>query len=313
MPTLKEIVNGQSAEISQDTSRAVIMRRCVGIDLTTTSYAAALINCFQIAGFPQLGSAMPGASWLKLARVQLLPSIEQEGNDAMAALEYLHEPLEFTPTAYIIRDETYTVSQRTPIVPGTTKPITVRFDAQEDQEFVPSDIVIFNFLRPMRSLGITALRATRPHAFGDKVGYVNDNDWPEDPIKVPTSLTSQLGGGPDTQDVTGAGSKPKGYWMLQRFATEYNRSTGYTLMQAQAVSRVIDDWSEIGTLINRQTNKYPFGALAQGTQDATVAAIMGADYLHGIIAGGNGQAEEGMGIIRVGPYPMTGFKALFGF
>lgn len=296
-PTFKwDLIQGSEAELTPDVTRAKRIGLAKGIDMSVPSIALAdLVNA---TGFPGMRSAIhPTKPWLILLRVHLVGMSEHKGW-VRVELEYGTEQSEFTPTVYTLTDDSYLIQSTTPLVPGTKTPIIATYTDSTNSANTFSDLVMMKFDRQARAVGVTALRYTRPTGgWQDRVGYVNNDTWPTNFVSVPTPLT----GGSASQRA--ATSYPMGYWKLTRYRTTWNRQ-GYTLVEAQAATKVFEDWSEYGVLQNRQTGRYPFGALSDAA--TIMGSLTGAAYSHGIIAAGNG-------IVRVGPAPMTDFHDIFGF
>jgi hypothetical protein len=196
------------------------------------------------------------------------------------------------PTIFSIRNATRLASYQTDLLPGTRKPLRIPDVIVKGGYTVPGDNVLFNFLRPLEEIGIYSLTYGSPRVNNGNVGRVNDRAWPNVAPSLPTF------GGHKPNDY----QKNKGYWLLSEWTTDTQKYSGYYSTQGSAVSRVNEDWSESGMLIDRATGK----RVELIDSDATATAMMAPEYSYGII-----YASEGM--IRVGPYDVTNFSTIFGF
>lgn len=311
MPTFSfDKVEGTEAEITTDTTRLVRMGTVDDIDLQPgASDPEALLNVVGATGFPNMRSPLSANySWLILLRVRVLGSSAMGPRKVRVALEYGREESEFTPTVYIVSDDTYVTQVTSPKIPGLNQMIRCEFDSDLGGDFVTADLIFGTFFRPARAIAISVLRYGRPTGgFQSKVGYVNDAEWPTSGVDVPSPLP--IPDQPQTINTNSADPLPRAYWMLGRYRTQWNRQ-GFTTIEAQAISRVFEDWSEIFTLQNKQTGKYPFGELTESQQQGILEPIMEAEYIHGKI---NAPDNGNYGIIRVGPAPLTSFPDIFGF
>jgi hypothetical protein len=126
---------------------------------------------------------------------------------------------------------------------------------------------------------------------GDYIGTVNDDDWPA--------------------SVVGMTSKPTGYWLINKFETMTSKFQGYYTVEAAALTRTNEDWSEYGILRSRVSGKYAMVTDTEHTPpswDYAADAAAVSPYSYGIM-----YREPNKGILRVGPYPTSSFASLFGF
>lgn len=319
MPAFKkELIIGASLDLTLDAVRYVRAWKVNGIDLTDLPDPIALlkvIDALELEGITIGMELSPAYSQLILSRIRLLPVVERRGKDVWVDLEFFTQPENLTPTTYIVRNSTRATVQQSYRIPGTNEMIRARFDAISggvvqgggSLDFVQPDVILGSFYRPAKSLGITALQVGHPTGETDEhVGDVNDDDWP-----VSTATF------PDPFGATGTAympaiPKPKGYWMIGEYETTYERARGMTLVTAQAMTRIHEDWSEVFTLRNHLTGKRPFGGFTELQQATVLDGMLSEDYSHGIIWPTAGP-DEGLGIVRVGGQPMTNFQTLFGF
>lgn len=208
-----------------------------------------------------------------------------------------------TPSTYVLTDDSTASFRQTNMMPGTKQDLRVGWTPWGShigmKAKIEDDSVMFSFKFPHRELAIQALIAGHPSNVGsgfaslasgsnpgvvgaqNKLCMVNDAAWPTAPAS------------------NSYPSLPAGYWSLQRYATRESRYSGYYTLEAVAESRVVEDWSETGTLRSNQTGRY----IDVDPDDK--AALLALPYSNTVMSGN--------GIIRVGPYPMVSFPGLFGF
>jgi hypothetical protein len=106
---------------------------------------------------------------------------------------------------------------------------------------------------------------------GDYIGTVNDDDWPV--------------------NVEGMTSKPTGYWLMNKFDTMTSKYQGYFTVDAAALTRTNEDWSEYGILRSRDTGRY-----AMVTDPDTPYETSSFATLFGFGVKPDGQAPTGVGL-----------------
>jgi hypothetical protein len=167
---------------------------------------------------------------------------------------------------------------------------------------VTQDLLKMRLWMPARAIQIAALRYGRPSGgASDKIRYVNNAMWPSGTVQL---LPGKLGGPPIS--ATAATAYDVGFWMMSEFSSEYYQNTGQTLVRASATTQVVEDWSVILFVENRETGKRPFGGLTPEQQEAYMNTLTGPSYSYGEI-------ESVNGAVRIGPYPLINFQSLFGF
>jgi hypothetical protein len=314
-----DTIEGSEAELTPDQTRVVRTGLVKDIDMSVPSIA--LVDVVNTPGFPAMYSAIHSSKpHLLLQRIRLIGLSEFKGW-VRVALEYMTESSDFQPTVYVVTDDTYVTQVTSPFIPGTKIPITANFPAQSGVDEVKADLIMGTFFRPARAINVTSLRYGRPSGgYQGKVGMVNDAEWPTGNVQVPGGLSSPGGvpipdGFGSIVSTNSAEPLPIGYWMISRYRTQWNRQ-GWCMIEAQAATRVFEDWSEIFSLQNKSSGRYPFGELPYATKVSILTSVMGADYNYGYIAGGETGAsglQENSGIARIGPAPKTNFAAIFGF
>jgi hypothetical protein len=229
-------------------------------------------------------------------------------SDQSASAQVIYET--FTgggpPSTYLLSDDTTLTTYQTYTMPDTYEEITVDWakallpgsvqsDAKEFNVYVPKDNITFNFLRPLRTIRVSALIYGSPYegqgwpgtappaasalAGRDKVGHVNsESSWPSIP---------------------GSGAKGTAFWLLTRFSTAFAKYQGYYQLDAETVTRIHSDWSEYGTLRDQKTGHYV------PIDPAEKATALAAAYSRGI--------HPYNGFVKVCPYYPTSFHSIFGF
>jgi hypothetical protein len=247
-----------------------------------------------VAGMPQmnegLSASYPG---LKLTRRQFIPL---NGGLIRCFLTF-ETPFGFAAqSSYIIRNSAFLGNVETNMLPGSRRaPLSVpgfsRAEVDGEDSSIKDDVVTLRIFRPMRQISVSVLAFGSPTSDGgDYIGTVNDDDWPV--------------------LVEGMTSKPTGYWLMNKYETMTSKYQGFFTVEAAALTRTNEDWSEYGILRSRKTGKY---AMVTDTQDPprwdyAAEAVAVKPYKYGVM-----YRKPGAGILRVGPYETTSFASLFGF
>lgn len=208
-------------------------------------------------------------------------------SDQTARAELVYETLQIgggPPSTYVLTDGAFLTTFQTNRMPGTHKPFSTHYEDLDGENRVPedgSDRVTMSLLRPMRKLNVSALIYGRPQTGGqDAIGSVNDAVWPTSGDSSP---------------------KPVGYWLLTDYTTAWTRYGGYMQLSATALTKVREDWSETGILLNKLTGKYV------DVDDTVIDALLAKPYTNTV------DSPFGDGIIRVGIYPLVSFSTIMGF
>jgi hypothetical protein len=290
------------------------------IDLADSNDPDALIKVL-----PYLPSWHTGlsdyATEMKLIGIRVRPD-PRKLRRVLLWLRYETNVVNLQPTAYMLRDRTFTVQRSDFMIPGLNEVMRLGFDltgttlAGEDPDDyeIPKEPVFLNMDMSARSLQLTVLRYGRPESGGaaDFHNHVNDDDWPVGGFAFHQNQTGSptpLVGEPVMFE--SATSLPKGYWRLAQYSTEFDRNRGMTLVQAEAVTKVIEDWSQYAMARHERSGKFPFGSLSDSEVIATIAAMNAPVYSHGTIYPTGATAHRGIG--RFGRYPLTNFENIFGF
>jgi hypothetical protein len=235
-------------------------------------------------GNPLLPADDPANTSIPLAGVVLKPF----SNDAFFVRIFYETIGGLQPSAYIIRDRAYTATHQTNLVPGTNELIQCSWEGaavgSDAAPTVPADSITMTFNLPVRGFSVSGLvYGTSTGANQNYVGYVNDDPWPTDGRRV-------------------GAQRDAGWWQLVEYSEDESVYSGYYSYSGTAISRSWRDWSESGILRNSLTGRYV------KVDQADIDAQELLDYKHGMI-----NTVVNKGIVRVGPYPMTDFKAIFGF
>lgn len=229
------------------------------------------------------------------------------------------------PSTYVLADDAFLTTRTTSYVPGSRQKITVAWDpppSKIQEEGIAEDAVEMSILFPMRTLTVSALIYGYPTFGQDKIGYTNNAAWPTAPtgpitvtggtLTAPLALTVR---GFDAFAGTGMPSSlPKGYWLLSRYATAQNRIGGYYQLEAQAITRVVEDWSECGMLKNLKTGKFVDVGDTIAKGDTIITNLFSTAYSYGVTRGTDpDDGSRNTGVVRVGPYKLADFTAIFGF
>ena len=295
-------VNGAELEATSDVTRVIQSGHVDDIDIDGLSDPDVLVKVQSFiasSGYP-FGTSLSGASAaLKLTRLRVRGE-PMKIRRANIELTYETNTFNATPTLYMLRDRSFAMQQTRCTIPGSRIPLVCEFQA-DSRSPVISDVVFYTFDITARAISVTVLQYGRPAtSFGNYGNYVNDSPWPSGGMVVFNG-----------QSVPSAESKPKGYWKLQGYATEYDRNKGMTLIQTDALTQGVEDWSVVGMLRNEQTGKYPFASLSKSERSIFYQLVNGGAYAYGIIWPTGEQMPKG--IQRIGPYPMTNFFGIFGF
>lgn len=274
------------------------------IDTTTVTAVELLWRALQILrnnGYTVSNpiTVLAGHTGVSLQRIEVVGYTDNGVNIAL----FWETPSFGVTSIYTIQKSTVLTPYQTDLLPGTRKPLRINdtvvsssYDssgsASTDTYTVQGDNVLFTFLKPLETINVIALTFGAPKYVGNRVGNVNDANWPASTYSFPT-----FGGHDPTNE-----QKGPGYWLLTEWTTREERYAGYYSLNASAVSRVDEDWSYTGLLTNRATGK----RIAMANETATLAAMNPLPYSFGIIYNAGG-------MIRVGPYRTTNFQTLFGF
>lgn len=210
------------------------------------------------------------------------------------------------PSSYLLSDDTVLTTYQTYTMPDTYEEITVDWakallpgpiqsDAKEFNVYVPKDNITFNFLRPMRTIRVSALIYGSPYS-----GY----GWPGTPPPANSVLAGRdkvghVNGDASWPTIPGSDPKGVGFWLLTRFSTVFSKYQGYYQLDAEAVTRIRSDWSEYGTLRDQKTGHYV------PIDPAEKATALAAAYSRGV--------HQYNGFVKVCPYYTTSFASIFGW
>lgn len=174
----------------------------------------------------------------------------------------------FEPDTAILTESTTLLTKVSQYIPQTR----VKFEVPAAAPFLV-DTARISILMPHRVVTAQILSAGDPGTdYGNLVGWANKTAW------------------------RGLGV---GYWLLAEHTTAISKYTGYYQKRISAITRVMEDWSEIAVL---QTPDGHYYDVPSGTWTATIAPA----YSFGVI-------YSAAGIARWGPYPVTEFSTIFGF
>lgn len=244
-----------------------------GLDTSVTP-ADMLWSVLSLPGVPVTGQSHPTRPELKYNRV-LLRGVS---GDSVRA-QFIYET--FNPSgpasAYYITHDSFTQSFQTNMVPGTRVPIRVSYEDPVTGLKIPEDYVTFTFDRTMKAISVTALIYGNPEGSTDGayVNRANDSAWQGLPI---------------------------GYWRTLRYKTSYAKFSGYYQKEMTALTKVDEDWSEMGILRNSVTGRFA------KVLESNITACLSATYAYGIQPG-----TSTLGFVRVGPYRTANFASIFGF
>jgi hypothetical protein len=181
-------------------------------------------------------------------------------------------------SALIVRTRGYLTPYQTNMVPGTRIPLKAPkwTDPANAKNTVPADNVTFTIQRPMREISVSGVKFGALPATGTYdgfIGYSNVGAW--------------LG-------------KNTGYWLITDGGADVSVYQGWYSFHLSAMTKNVEDWSETGLLMNKQTGRY-----VEANND-DITALIGLPYQQGIIG-------TKPGLMRWGPYPTTNYFPLFGF
>jgi hypothetical protein len=254
------------------------------IDVTPGSEMEFLWDCQNnnvVAGMPQNADPCPGHPLLRLTQRRFVPM----SHDSARVFLVYETPQGFPTTSYLLRDETTLTEVETQFIPGTRKQIFIPGYSTDTTTFV-GDAVTMRFRLPIRSLSVSLVGIGSVQQSNNYVGYCNDGSWQ---------------------------GKAKGYWLMDQFRTMQSKYQGFFSLEAVAVTKSYEDWSQTGALFNKLVGKY--FEVDQAVIDATNAL----PYAYGEIANKSASDPDAWvppkfsGYIRIGPYPMANFTSIFGF
>jgi hypothetical protein len=183
----------------------------------------------------------------------------------------------FAPSAYVITDRSYTQAYQSNRIPGTRERILIpKWTDDQGLNAVPADMAMVTWQYPMRQIEVSGMKYGSPpddSQYAGKIAHANQEQF--------------LGLGP-------------GYWYVNGASTVASKYSGYYSYNASAVTKTIEDWAELFTLYSHLVNKY---VDLDPELDQRVRA---ATYKYGVI-------DKDEGLLKVGPFPLTSFAALFGF
>jgi len=183
-----------------------------------------------------------------------------------------------TSTAYIITFQGYEQAYQNNRLPGTRIPLLVPkwTDPADANNSVQADLATATFSYPMRQVTVSGIKIGSPPAPGTYDGFIGYGN-----------ASTFLG-------------LPVGYWKIVSGGSSISKYSGYYSYNLSAVTKNIEDWSQIFTLFNHKAQIY---VTIAATNDASLKSPA---YSNGIIASVPGG-------LRVGPYPLTNYFSLFGF
>jgi hypothetical protein len=182
-------------------------------------------------------------------------------------------------SSYLLTDSSRLVRERTNMLPGTRFPLALSWESQTDSnDKVPEDLLTIEYEKAFRVIRIAQIiYSAPPTAQRESLGRVNDAAYYGYPI---------------------------GYWRVDGYETTNNIKTGQRQVLAEMASRVDEDWSTYGILVNRHTGKYV------KVDPSTTAALVADDYIYGtttILVSG-----KETGVMKVGPHKLADFTSIFG-
>lgn len=223
------------------------------------------------------------------------------------------------PTAFIVRDRSYMSSRSMTRLPGMGPGLGVfrvgfagvdtdHPDHSDYQPAIPKDVVSMELLSPLRAISVVTISVgSPPNAGRTQHGTVNNAPWPTPPPSW------NIGGGPNSQGIDLSGNSifttpplvgsplPAGFWLLHVYQTEYTRQLNYFQSNLEAITRSVEDWSELAFLRSNQTGKWA------APPTSAIDAAMSAPYSYGV------QPDDANGLLRICPYKTSNFSSLFGF
>lgn len=319
MPTVQlDMVQGTELEQTRDGTRYVRTGVVKDIDIGDTPDPDALVKVLQL--LPQFDTALgPQSTNMKLSRIRVRPE-PAKFRRVNVDLLYETKQANFTPTAYMLRDRTFSIQKRDHFIPGLRVPMVLGFEeasagsptTAERKLLLPKKSVYLDMHLSARAVQLTVLMYGRPSAGGQSyANHVNNNSWPTGDFQFnqnQTSSPSPFGG---ITPMPVAPALPKAHWRLNAYSSEFNRQAGMTLVQTEAVTKIIEDWSHYAKAYNRRDDTYPFDSLEESERLGIIADMTNADYVHGPIYPIGATRHRGVG--RWGPYPLANFTSIFGF
>lgn len=265
-----------------------------GIDVASSpKYEAMFLAQTAIVSAEAASSVTTGHSDLILQRILLEPL-----GDTTARAQLIYEtalgPGGSAVSTWVITDDGNTTTRQTNYLPGTRQKISTAWEAPASEPIaeIPEDYVTMGFLAPLRTIRLDALMSSRPQDPQTILRRANSANWPST----------------DTYPLA------KGYWLMTRFASRLAQYNGYYAVSAEATSKVDEDWSEAGTLIDSRTGKYVQVGATISDGDDIIADLFSSAYAYGITYGSDsGEPGRNTGVVRVGPYQTTNFVTVFGF
>lgn len=248
------------------------------VDVTGVEDREVLARLLSDDAFPAWGSSLSASySNYRLVRIEMQAS-SSKYKRVYFNLVYSTD-IGGDPSAYIIRDRSYMAQVQTQRIGNQWIQVAYEpYEGASPDESIPADNVTMNIWRPMRQLQVTRLLAGEPDdSIRNAIGTVNNAPW------------------------RGLGI---GYWLQMEISTDYARYGNYYSLQMGALSLVHQDWSTFGVLRSQMTGKYVV------VPNSVLASLTGGDYTYGITYP-NG--DPTMGVVKVGPYPLADFTAIYGF
>jgi hypothetical protein len=242
----------------------------------TGSAETALDQILTATGMPLLGSTLVlngKALYLQNIRAKAI-----ETDSARVQLVYSNDFQSGQSSAYVISYRGYLQAYTNNRLPGTRIPLVIPKWVDPNNKFnkVRQDIAMGTFEYSMREVSVRGIKfgaAPAPGTYDGYSGYANDQMWL---------------------------NKPTGYWKINSGSEDVSKYSGFYSYSISATTKNLEDWSELFTLYNRQTNQYVT------LRPADELAMQNTPYSPGIMV----QVQGGL---RIGPCPVTNFTALFGF
>lgn len=277
-----DTIDEADLEVTQTTARRIRTGFVKDIAVDSTPDSIVLEKAFDAliaAGFTQ-GSAYHTSVPDRILTNYRIKAIPGFISTVRVYLTYDSINLGGSPTAYIIRTRGGLWSTETTRIPGTRTPILADWinPVTLDQYLDPTPVK-FRFDLPLKQISFSAIVAGElgDDDKSDFTGYVNESPWK---------------------------GFPKGYWRLDSWETDVSKYTGYHTVDATATTKIVEDWSHLGTMFN------PYIGMQVKTDPATETTLAGHPYAYGLI---HPEIYAGTGIVHVGPSKTTDFAALFGF
>jgi hypothetical protein len=247
----------------------------------------------------RLGEFHPSGDGTQLWRLRVIPFRD----DAVRVVLTFEKPLlNWTPTAYVIRDRGYMTEWETEFLFGSQRrPLflvhefdTVTVDPSGDKTTLKTtlrDAARHRAFRPMKVLNVSGLKyGTPPAVIKNSLGYVNDATWQ---------------------------GLDKGYWLMFDYQTDVAKFAGYYTYSASAITKIREDWGEPSMLTNHLTGKR-----IEIDPDPVKAAKLAEDFMKEPYEYGMKQltvtdSASGKtlkkGLAKIGDYETISFGSIFGF